>query len=108
MDADWHAFCQAIYEGIEGKDWEEVYFHYREMSKAAGAKKPSESQKAKLAARDREEEFMIRLARTTFFEAIRLGWSCGKSTSKTNCGTGQRPIVALDKALKCVENPHQG
>ena len=24
VDAEWHAFCQAIYKGIEGKDWEEL------------------------------------------------------------------------------------
>ena len=23
VDADWYAFCQALYKGIEGKDWEE-------------------------------------------------------------------------------------
>ena len=38
-DADWHALCQAIYKGIEGQEWEELYCHYREMSKATGAKK---------------------------------------------------------------------
>ena len=38
VDADWHAFCQAIYNGIEGSEWEELYFHYREMSRAAGQK----------------------------------------------------------------------
>ena len=32
---------------IEGGEWEGLRFHYREMSKAAGAKKPS----------DRREEF---------------------------------------------------
>ena len=21
VDADWHAFCQALYRGIEGEDW---------------------------------------------------------------------------------------
>ena len=42
--ADWHAFCQAIYKGVE---WEELYCHCREMSKATGAQKPSEGQKAK-------------------------------------------------------------
>ena len=69
MDADWHAFCQANYKGIgvreweiEGSGWEELYFHYRWMSKATGAKKPSESQKAKdlwamKAAKDRSEEY---------------------------------------------------
>ena len=46
VDADWHAFSLAIYNGIEGEEWEELYCHCRDMSKATGAKKPSESQKA--------------------------------------------------------------
>ena len=25
VDADWHAFCQALYKGIEGEDWRELY-----------------------------------------------------------------------------------
>ena len=25
VDADWYAFCQALYKGIEGTDWEEMY-----------------------------------------------------------------------------------
>ena len=62
VDADWDAFCQAIYKGVEGNEWGELYHHYREMSKSAGAKKPSESQKAKAlsamkAAKDRGDEF---------------------------------------------------
>ena len=62
VDADWHAFCQAICKGIEGKEWEDLYFHYREMSKGAGTRKPRESQRAKAlwamkAAKDRREEF---------------------------------------------------
>ena len=24
VDADWHAFCQAIYKGFEGSEWEEL------------------------------------------------------------------------------------
>ena len=35
------------YKGIEGSEWEELCHYYREMNKAAGAKKPCESQKAK-------------------------------------------------------------
>ena len=31
---DWYAFCQALYKGIEGKDWEEMYDSYKVMSKA--------------------------------------------------------------------------
>ena len=38
-------FAKQFYKGIEGSEWEERYFHHREMSKAAGAKKPSKSHK---------------------------------------------------------------
>ena len=62
VDADWHAFCQAIYKGIDGKDQEALYDYYKELSRAAGVEKPNESRKAKAlwklkAAKDREEEF---------------------------------------------------
>ena len=37
VDADWHAFCQAIYKGIEGRDWEgregELYEHHKELKR---------------------------------------------------------------------------
>ena len=36
VDADWHAFCQAIHKGVEGSEWDDLYEHYKEMSKAAG------------------------------------------------------------------------
>ena len=39
---DWHAFCQALYKGIEGEDWEEMYFSYKEMSRAVEMRKPQE------------------------------------------------------------------
>ena len=39
VDAERHALCLAIYKGIEGSEWEELYRHYREMCKAAGAPK---------------------------------------------------------------------
>ena len=45
VDADWHAFCQAIYTGIGGEEWEKLHCHCREMRKATEAKKPSDSQK---------------------------------------------------------------
>ena len=45
VDADWCAFCQALYKGIEGEDWEELYVSYKEMSMAVGVKKPQEVQK---------------------------------------------------------------
>ena len=53
------AFCQA---GFEGRDWEELYDHFKEKSRAAVVKKPNENQKAKVlwkmkAAKDRGEKF---------------------------------------------------
>ena len=47
VDADWYAFCQALYKGIEGEEWAEMYESYKEMSRAVGVKKPQEAQKAK-------------------------------------------------------------
>ena len=29
VDYDWHAFCQALYQGIEGEDREEMYDSYK-------------------------------------------------------------------------------
>ena len=62
VDADWYGFCQALYKGIEGEDWEEMYDSHKAMSKALGVQKPQEAQKAKAlwamkAAKDRKEEF---------------------------------------------------
>ena len=45
VDADLYASCQALYKGIEGDDWEEMYKSYKEMSRAVGVKKPQEAQK---------------------------------------------------------------
>ena len=36
VDADWYAFCQALYKGIEGEYWEEMYESYNEISRAVG------------------------------------------------------------------------
>ena len=47
VDTDWHAFFQALYKGIEGEDWRELYDAYKEMSRAVGVKKPQEAQKVK-------------------------------------------------------------
>ena len=87
VDADWFAFFQALYKGIEGEDWEDMYDSYKEMSKAVSVRQPQEAQKAKAlwalkAAKDREEEFSIRLAKRTFREETERDWSCGKNISR--------------------------
>ena len=31
VDADWHAFCQAIFQGIEGQEWEAMRYHHKDL-----------------------------------------------------------------------------
>ena len=47
VDADWHAFGQAMYQGIEGQEWEATYHHHKELHQAVRTKKPGDNQKAK-------------------------------------------------------------
>ena len=62
VNAEWRAFCQAIYKGIEGSEWEDLYKHSKETSRAAGVRKPNESQKARVlwnkAARGSGEDYL--------------------------------------------------
>ena len=106
VDADWYAFCQAIYKGTGVSEWEDLYHHHREMSKAAGAKKPSESHKANAlramkAAKDRRDEFN---------ESARKDNILGRKLTRLELWEEhlKDPTTALDKALKCVENQYQG
>ena len=39
VDADWHAFCQAIYQEIEGQEWEAMYYHHKELHQAVRTQK---------------------------------------------------------------------
>ena len=86
VDADWCAFCQALYKGIEGKDWEEMYDSCK--AKALWATK---------AAKDRKEEF---------YDPARKGNMLGRNTTRLELWEEhlKDPIVALDNALKCVED----
>ena len=61
VDADWPAFCKALYKSIEDEDWGQLYDSCKEMSRAVGVKKPQETQKAEAlwkmkAAKDAGEE----------------------------------------------------
>ena len=46
VDEDWHAVCQAIYKGIKGKAWENLY-KCVEIGRAANIRQPSTSRKDK-------------------------------------------------------------
>ena len=96
----WETALGAIYKGIEGSEWEELYDYFEEMSKAAGVKKPNGSQKPRAlwrmkAARDSGTQS----AKTTFL---------GRNATRLELWEEhlKDPIVALEKALKWVENPY--
>ena len=115
VDADWHAFCQAIYKGIGGIEWKELHHHYRDVSKAAGARKPSESHEAKAlwpmkAAKDRGDEFYGSDRGDEFYGSARKEDILGRKQTRLELWEEhlKDPIVALDKALKCVEKQYQG
>ena len=102
VDADWHAFSEALYKGIEGEHWEEMCFSYKEMRRAVGVKEPQEAQKAKAfwkmkTAKDAGEEY---------FDPTREDNIKGRNETRLALWEEhlKDPIVALDNALKCVEN----
>ena len=104
VDAVWFAFCQALYKGVEGKDWEEMHFPYKETSWAVGVKKLWEAQKAKAlwamnAAKDRKEGFYGPAREEDISRRNRTRLELWEAHLK-------HPIAALDKALKCVESQY--
>ena len=104
VDTDWYAFCQALYKGIEGKDWEEMYDSYKVMSRAMGVKKPQEAQKANALwamkeAKDRREEFYDPARKDNILGRNNTGLELWEEHLND-------AIVAVDKGLKCVEDQY--
>ena len=98
VDADWYAFCQALYKGIEREDLEEMYDSCKEMSRAVGVKNPQEAQKAKAlwalkSAKDRKEEFYDPAREEDILRKNKTRLEMWEEHLKD-------PIAALDKALK--------
>ena len=48
VDADWHAFCQAIFQRVEGPEWESMYYHYKDLHHAVKSMTSGEEKKAKV------------------------------------------------------------
>ena len=102
VDADWHAFSQALYKGIEGEDWGGLYDAFTEMSRAVGDQKPQEAQKGKAlwktkAAKDAGEEYYDPEREDSTLVRHETRLALWEEHLKD-------PIVELDKALKCVEH----
>ena len=45
MEEDWHSICQAIFLGIDGQNWEDLYLKYVEMRKELNVKSPSQEKR---------------------------------------------------------------
>ena len=99
---DW----RAIYKGIEGSEWEKLYDYHKEMSKAAGIQKPHSSQKARALWRMKA----ARGCGGAFYDPERKDNILGRNKTRQELREEhfKDPSVALDKALKRVENPYQG
>ena len=84
-------------KGIEGEDWGDMYEAYKEMSRAVEVKKPQETQKAKALAKEAGEEY---------YDPTREDILRGRSDTRLAFWEEhlEDPIVALDNALKCVED----
>ena len=44
VDENWHATCQAIFQGVEGSDWETMYYNWK-LPEAVKCKKSAENRK---------------------------------------------------------------
>ena len=106
VDADWYAFCQALYRGIEGEDWEEMYESYKEMSGAVGVRKPQEAQKAKTlwkmkSAKDAGEEYYDP-AREDIYQRKKQAKisTLGRAPRRSSCCAGQCPEVRGRSVLR--------
>ena len=102
VDADWYAFCQAIYQGIEGQTWETLFhYHCKDLHQAVGTKKLEENQnarapRARKAVEDREEQLHDPVHRKDIQGRTQTRLYLREEHLKS-------PVAALAKALECLE-----
>ena len=92
MDRPWMTPIGMLFakqSSIEGSEWEDLYEHCKEMSKAAGVRNSNESQKCNgpledgCGNRQWRGFFMTTSAKTTLWEEQKRDWNTGMSISKT-------------------------
>ena len=47
VDADWHALCQTIYQGVEGTELEAMCCHHKDLHQAVKSKTSGENKRQK-------------------------------------------------------------
>ena len=83
VDADWRAFCQAMYQGIEGKRMGNVVLLLQGFAPGGGNSEAwgeSEGKGSTGHEKDRENNFMTQPITKTFQEEPKPDWDCGKNT----------------------------
>ena len=103
VDYDWYAFCQALYKGIEGEDWGEMYAAYKEMSRAMGGEEATGGPQSKNPLENDGGQGcrrrILRPVKTVSKEETRHHVALWEEHLKD-------PIVALEKALKVCGNQY--
>ena len=102
---DWHAFFQALYKGIEGEDWEEMYDSYKAMSKAFGKKAAGGSEGKSSVGHESSQGKKGRVLRSSsqrdhFGKKYNAIGVVGRAPQRPNCGLGQSPKVRGRSVLK--------
>ena len=98
VDEDWHAICQTICKGVEGSEWEAMYYQYKDLHQAVESKKSGENKKAKVLwalkdAKDKGVDFRRRGQGRRHQDERKAGL----------LGNLKTPTAALAKALEGLE-----
>ena len=114
VDADWYAFCQALYEGIEGEAWEDMYESYKGNEQGCGSKEAAGVPQSKSfvgheAAKDRRDISMTPARRNDISRRTKNAIGVvGRTSQGSNCCDGQgmkvRGTSVLELARGFVEH----
>ena len=101
VDEDWHAVCQGTYKGVEGAEWETLYFKFLEINKAVNVRHPSVKSKTKTLwnARDAKERGDAYCDQPGS-RRLRIGTEFGAGIVDKH---QQNPVLTLDQELRSAE-----
>ena len=101
VDADWHALCQAIFQGVEEPEWEAVDYHCKDLHQAVKSKNSGANKKGKSAVGMKEaKDKGVDYYDTNHSTEIQT-----RAPFRLNLWAVHRksPTAALAKALECLD-----
>ena len=87
VDYDWYAFCQALYIGIEGEDWGELYDAYKEISRPRPQKLSGKRRQPRM----QEKNTTTPRVKTTPRKKRDKISSLERAPQRSKCCAGQKP-----------------